>query len=92
MSPRNRNDNQTGQFVNQRAGTVVGARETVGNQECRKPKRVKDYAYHKDKMMLSKQEEKGVPLSVEEGDWLADNDEEPDEQELKAHYMYMAKI
>ncbi|GKE18754.1 hypothetical protein Tco_1426331 [Tanacetum coccineum] len=60
--------------------------------ECRKPKRVKDYAYHKEKMMLCKQEEKGVLLSAEQDDWLQDNDEEPDEQELEAHYMYMAKI
>ncbi|GJX97796.1 putative reverse transcriptase domain-containing protein, partial [Tanacetum coccineum] len=86
-SPRNRNDNHTGQFVNQRAGTVVGDRETVGNQvvqhtwihcfnckgfgymakECRKPKRVKDYAYHKEKIILCKQEEKGVPLSADQG-------------------------
>ncbi|GJR79546.1 ribonuclease H-like domain-containing protein [Tanacetum coccineum] len=26
------------------------------------------------------------------GDWLDDTDEEPDKQELEAHYMYMAKI
>ncbi|GKF04440.1 hypothetical protein Tco_0035108, partial [Tanacetum coccineum] len=31
-SPRNINDNQTGQFMNQRTVTVVGARETIGNQ------------------------------------------------------------
>ncbi|GKD17940.1 hypothetical protein Tco_1207098, partial [Tanacetum coccineum] len=61
-------------------------------KECRKPKRAKYYAYHKEKMMLCKQEEKGVPLSVEQGDWLNDTNEEMDEQELEAHYMYMAKI
>ncbi|GJY75334.1 retrotransposon protein, putative, ty1-copia subclass [Tanacetum coccineum] len=61
-------------------------------KECRKPKRVKDYAYHKEKMMLCKKEEKGVPLSTEQGDWLDDIDEEPDKYELEAHYMYMAKI
>ncbi|GJY66827.1 hypothetical protein Tco_0469065 [Tanacetum coccineum] len=44
-SLKNRNENQTGQFVNQRTG-----------------------------------------------DWLDDTDEEPDKQELEAHYMYMAKI
>ncbi|GJW78519.1 retrovirus-related pol polyprotein from transposon TNT 1-94 [Tanacetum coccineum] len=32
-------------------------------RECRKPKRVKDYAYHKEKMMMCKQAEQGVPLS-----------------------------
>nr|GEU40873.1 putative reverse transcriptase domain-containing protein [Tanacetum cinerariifolium] len=62
------------------------------SKECRKPKRVKDYSYHKVKIMLCKQEEKGMPLSVEQSNWLQDTDEEPDEQELKAHYMYMAKI
>ncbi|GKC34820.1 putative ribonuclease H-like domain-containing protein, partial [Tanacetum coccineum] len=61
-------------------------------KECTKPKRAKDYAYHKEKMMLCKQEEKGVPLSAEQDEWLYDTDEEPDEQELEAHYMYMEKI
>ncbi|GKA15990.1 hypothetical protein Tco_0695737 [Tanacetum coccineum] len=48
---------------------------------------VKDYVYHKEKMMLCKQEEKGVPLSVEHGDWLADTDDGPDEHKLEAHYI-----
>nr|GEV44732.1 hypothetical protein [Tanacetum cinerariifolium] len=61
-------------------------------KECRKPKRVKDSAYHKEKMLLCKQAEKGVPLQAEQYDWLADTDEEIDEQELGAHYSYMAKI
>ncbi|GJS18536.1 putative ribonuclease H-like domain-containing protein [Tanacetum coccineum] len=72
-SLKNRNENQTGQFVNQRTVIVAGARETVGNQvvqqiwiqyfnckgfgymvkECRKQKWVKDYAYHKEKIMLA---------------------------------------
>ncbi|GJT52396.1 retrovirus-related pol polyprotein from transposon TNT 1-94 [Tanacetum coccineum] len=111
-TPRYRNDNQTGQFRNQRAVNVVGARETVGGpvvqqsgiqcfnckefghyaKECRKPKRVKDSTYHKEKMLLCKQAEKGVQLQAEQSDWLADTDEEIDEQELEAHYSYMAKI
>ncbi|GJV70331.1 integrase, catalytic region, zinc finger, CCHC-type containing protein [Tanacetum coccineum] len=61
-------------------------------KECRKPNRVKGYVYHKEKMMLCKQEEKGIPLSADRGDWLDDTDKELDEQELEAHYMYMAKI
>ncbi|GJZ16380.1 retrovirus-related pol polyprotein from transposon TNT 1-94 [Tanacetum coccineum] len=61
-------------------------------KECRKPKRVKDYAYHKEKMMMCKQAEQGVPLQAEQADWLEDTDEEIDEQELEAHYSYMAKI
>nr|GEY39543.1 hypothetical protein [Tanacetum cinerariifolium] len=58
----------------------------------RKPKRVKDSAYHKEKMLLCKQAEQGVPLQAEQYDWLEDTDEEVDEQELEAHYSYMAKI
>ncbi|GKF89677.1 hypothetical protein Tco_0263640, partial [Tanacetum coccineum] len=61
-------------------------------KECRKPKRVKDSAYHKEKMLLCKQAEKSVQLQVEQSDWLADTDEEINEQELEAHYSYMAKI
>ncbi|GJY65971.1 reverse transcriptase domain-containing protein [Tanacetum coccineum] len=112
-TPRYKNDNQTGQFGNQRAVNVVGARETVGGpvvqqsgiqcfnckefghyaKECRKPKRVKDSTYHKEKMLLCKQAEKGVQLQAG-AFWTrqADLDEEIDEQELEAHYSYMAKI
>nr|GEW96274.1 retrovirus-related Pol polyprotein from transposon TNT 1-94 [Tanacetum cinerariifolium] len=61
-------------------------------KECRKPKRVKDSTYYKKKMLLCKQAKKGVPLQAEQSDWLANTDEEIDEQELEAHYTYMAKI
>nr|GEX19420.1 hypothetical protein [Tanacetum cinerariifolium] len=84
-----KNDNQTGQFRNQRKMTVVGARETVGSQ---KAKKVKDYTYHMEKMLLCKQAKKGVPLQAEQADWIEDTDEEIDEQQLEAHYNYMAKI
>ncbi|GJZ50372.1 ribonuclease H-like domain-containing protein [Tanacetum coccineum] len=90
------NENQTGQFRNQRTVTVVGARVAVGSQvvqqtgiqcynckefgyfanECRKPKKTKDYTYHKEKMLLCKQAEKGVSLQAEQVDWLEDTDEE----------------
>nr|GEU90996.1 Gag-Pol polyprotein [Tanacetum cinerariifolium] len=86
-TPRYKNDNQSGQFRNQRTVNVAGARENVGSpvvqqsgiqcfnckefghfaKECRKPKMVKDSAYHKEKMLLCKQDE-------------------------QAHYSYMAKI
>nr|GEU94950.1 hypothetical protein [Tanacetum cinerariifolium] len=51
-------------------------------KECRKPKSVKDFAYHKEKMFLCKQAEKGVPLQAEQSDWLAYTNEEIDEHEL----------
>nr|GEV25513.1 hypothetical protein [Tanacetum cinerariifolium] len=61
-------------------------------KECRKLKRVKDFAYHKEKMLMCKQVEQGVLLQAEQYDWLANMDEKVDEQELEAHYNYMAKI
>ncbi|GJV06313.1 hypothetical protein Tco_1343969 [Tanacetum coccineum] len=91
-TPRYNNDNQSGQFGYQRTMIVAGARETVGSQECRKPKRVKDYSYHKEKMMMCKQAEHGVPLQAEQADWLEDTNEEIDEQDMEAHYSFMAKI
>ncbi|GJT10473.1 hypothetical protein Tco_0857515 [Tanacetum coccineum] len=69
-SPRYKNDNQTGQFRTQRKVTVAGARETVGSQET---KRVKDYTYHKEKMLLCKQAEKGVPLQAEQAEEKVDS-------------------
>ncbi|GJY38545.1 retrovirus-related pol polyprotein from transposon TNT 1-94 [Tanacetum coccineum] len=62
-------------------------------KECRKPKRVKDYAYHKEKMMMCKQAEQGVPLQAEQADWLEDTDEKRlMNRNWKQHYSYMAKI
>nr|GEW94612.1 hypothetical protein [Tanacetum cinerariifolium] len=78
-TPRYKNDDHSGQFGNQRT-------------EYRKPKRVKGSTYHKEKMLMCEQAEKGVPLQAEKYDWLADTDEEVDKQELEAHYSYMAKI
>ncbi|GKG62439.1 hypothetical protein Tco_0634212, partial [Tanacetum coccineum] len=59
-------------------------------KECYKPKQANDAAYHKEKMILCKQEEAGFQLNVEQADWRDDTDDEPDDQEFKAHYMYMA--
>ncbi|GJZ11235.1 hypothetical protein Tco_0545994 [Tanacetum coccineum] len=44
-------------------------------------------AYHKEKMLLYKQEEAGFQLNAEQADWRDDTDDEPDDQELEAHYM-----
>ncbi|GJU43717.1 retrovirus-related pol polyprotein from transposon TNT 1-94 [Tanacetum coccineum] len=74
---RYKNDNQTGQFGNQRTMTVAGARETVGSQVVQRL-------------------QSGIQCfnckEFEQSDWLADTDEEIDEQELEAHYNYMEKI
>nr|GFD49778.1 hypothetical protein [Tanacetum cinerariifolium] len=61
-------------------------------RECQKPKRAKDAAYHREKMLLCKQEEVGIQLNAEQADWKDDTDDESDNQELKAHYIYMAKL
>nr|GEW25294.1 hypothetical protein [Tanacetum cinerariifolium] len=82
-TPWYKNDDHSGQFGNQRTVHVAGAREKVGSP---------DSAYHKEKMLWCKQAEQGVPLQAEQYDWLADTDEEVDEQELEAHYSYMDKI
>ncbi|GJS53774.1 hypothetical protein Tco_0627136 [Tanacetum coccineum] len=87
-SSRSGNDRNTGQFGNQRTATVA----SVLGLEKLKPKWAKDYEYHKEKMRLCKQESKGMSLSAEQDEWLHDIDDEPDEQELEVHYMYMANI
>ncbi|GJX22174.1 hypothetical protein Tco_0226619 [Tanacetum coccineum] len=78
-------------YDNQRVVNVAGAREN-------KPKWAKDVAYHKEKMLLRKQmllckqEEAGFQLNAEQADWRDDTDDEPEDQELEAHYMYKAHI
>nr|GEW88831.1 hypothetical protein [Tanacetum cinerariifolium] len=61
-------------------------------KECRAPKRRHDSEYQKEKMLLCKKEAYRGQLSVEKHDWLIDSYEELEDQELKAHYIYMAKI
>nr|GEV94736.1 retrovirus-related Pol polyprotein from transposon TNT 1-94 [Tanacetum cinerariifolium] len=71
-------------FDNQRIINVAGARENVGTPVA------KDAAYHKEKMLLCKQGEAGFQLNAELADWKDNTDNEPEDQELEAHYMYMA--
>ncbi|GKA43655.1 retrovirus-related pol polyprotein from transposon TNT 1-94 [Tanacetum coccineum] len=71
-------------YDNQRTVNVVRAREMYVLGSAR--------TYHKEKMLLCKQEEAGVQLNAEQADWKDDTDDESDDQELEAHYMYMAQI
>nr|GEV46731.1 integrase, catalytic region, zinc finger, CCHC-type, peptidase aspartic, catalytic [Tanacetum cinerariifolium] len=80
--------NRSTGYENQRIGNVAGARET----ECQKPKRVKDATYHREKMLLCKQEEAEIQLNAEQADWRDDTDDELEDQELEAHYMYMEQL
>nr|GEW85268.1 hypothetical protein [Tanacetum cinerariifolium] len=57
-----------------------------------KPKRAKDAAYHREKMLLCKQKEAGIQLNADQADWRDDTDDELEDQELEAHYMYMEKL
>nr|GFA61881.1 hypothetical protein [Tanacetum cinerariifolium] len=72
-------------YEHQRLGNVAGAKETVAEKGKR-------CSYHREKMLLCKQEEAGIQLNAEHADWKDDTDDEYDDQELEAHYMYMAKI
>nr|GEW49026.1 reverse transcriptase domain-containing protein [Tanacetum cinerariifolium] len=74
-----KNDDHSGQFGTWRTVNVVAARENVGRLRVPQGEDVE-------------QAEQGVPLQAKQYDWLADTDEEVDEQELEAHYSYMAKI
>ncbi|GJX54954.1 hypothetical protein Tco_0284851 [Tanacetum coccineum] len=58
---------------------LQNARNMACFRECQKPKRVKDAAYHKEKMLLCKQEEAGVQLNAEQDDWKDDTDDESEE-------------
>ncbi|GJY34064.1 hypothetical protein Tco_0418533 [Tanacetum coccineum] len=64
----------------------------TANPLALKPKRAKDSAYHKEKMLLCKQEEAGIQLSAKQVDWRDDTDDEPKDPELEARYLYMANI
>ncbi|GJY32303.1 hypothetical protein Tco_0415798 [Tanacetum coccineum] len=72
--------------------TSLNSKNKNVDTSLRKPKRVKDFTYHKEKRFLCKQVNKGVPLQAEQSGWLADLDEEINEQELETHYSFIAKI
>nr|GFC86232.1 hypothetical protein [Tanacetum cinerariifolium] len=62
-------------------------------RECQKPKRVKDAAYHREKMLLCKKEEAVIQFNAEQADWRDDtDDDELEDQEMEMHYMYMAQL
>nr|GFC23913.1 hypothetical protein [Tanacetum cinerariifolium] len=62
-------------------------------RECQKPKQAKDAAYHREKMLLCKQEETRIQLNAEQAYWRDDtDDDELEDQELETHYMYMSQL
>nr|GFC23694.1 hypothetical protein [Tanacetum cinerariifolium] len=85
--------NKSAGYENQMIGNVAGARENVGSSV--KPKRAKDEAYHREKMLLCKQEEAGIQLNAEQADWRDDtDDDELEDKELEVstddHYNVFA--
>nr|GEX92725.1 putative RNA-directed DNA polymerase [Tanacetum cinerariifolium] len=90
-------------YDNQRLGHVVGARETVGTtveleahymymaQIQEVSPNAADSGPIFDSEPLQK-EEAGIQLNAEQVDWRDDTNDESKDQELEAHYMYMAQI
>nr|GEY89907.1 integrase, catalytic region, zinc finger, CCHC-type, peptidase aspartic, catalytic [Tanacetum cinerariifolium] len=83
-SPRS---NRSAGYENQRIGNVAGARETVGSSVVQKTGiqcyNCKEFGH----------EEAGIQLNAKQPDWRDDtDDDELEDQELEAHYMYMAQL
>nr|GFC17436.1 hypothetical protein [Tanacetum cinerariifolium] len=78
-----------GSSMVQKSGTQCYNRKEYGHvaRECQKPKRAKDVTYHREKMLLCKQEEARIQLNAEQAHWKDDTDDESDDQELEAHYI-----
>nr|GEW74503.1 hypothetical protein [Tanacetum cinerariifolium] len=84
-TPRYKNDDHFGQFGNQRTVNVAEAREKVGSPVVQQS----GIQYFNFKEFGHFAKECRKPKKY---DWLADTDEEVNEQELEAHYSNMEKI
>ncbi|GKE76685.1 retrovirus-related pol polyprotein from transposon TNT 1-94, partial [Tanacetum coccineum] len=77
-------------YDNQRVVNVVGARENVGTQVVQQSGI--QYYTCKEYGHVARECQKLKRLSAEQADWRDDTDDEPDDQKLETHYLYMAKI
>ncbi|GJU49173.1 hypothetical protein Tco_1218728 [Tanacetum coccineum] len=73
-------------------GMIIRGQLMHVSRKCQKPKRVKEQLITGKTCYCVKQEEAGVQLNAEQADWKDDIDDESKEQELEAHYMYMAQL
>nr|GEU38272.1 retrovirus-related Pol polyprotein from transposon TNT 1-94 [Tanacetum cinerariifolium] len=109
-TPRFKNDNQSGQFRNQKTVNVAGARENVGSlvvqqfgiqcfnykefghfaKECRKPKRVKDFTYHKEKMLLYKQAEQETSNVIPDSPDMCEDDIQNEQNDVESDDEHVA--
>ncbi|GJY81867.1 retrovirus-related pol polyprotein from transposon TNT 1-94 [Tanacetum coccineum] len=87
LSNTNRANQDNTPRINKGSGMIIRGQSMHVTRECQKPKRVKDAAYHKEKMLLCKQEEAGVQLSAKQVDWRDGTDDELEDQEPEAHYI-----
>nr|GEV39180.1 integrase, catalytic region, zinc finger, CCHC-type, peptidase aspartic, catalytic [Tanacetum cinerariifolium] len=66
-------------------------------RKCQKPKRAKDAAYHREKMLLCKQEEARIQLNAEQADWKDDTkrqeiDQNDDDNDLAKERELLASL
>nr|GEY90309.1 Gag-Pol polyprotein [Tanacetum cinerariifolium] len=80
---------QNSSTISQQAATrnrekaIVNSPQPIYDQEP--SMRAKDAAFHREKMLLSKQEEAGIQLNAEQADWRDEtDDDELEDQELEA--------
>ncbi|GKA31438.1 hypothetical protein Tco_0717743 [Tanacetum coccineum] len=82
---------QPGEIFKETYGNTTPKKQILIDAKAEEIKQFSSLGYN-EKMMLCKQESKGIPLSVEQSKCLQDTNKEPDKQELEAHYMYMIMI
>ncbi|GJX67149.1 hypothetical protein Tco_0302876 [Tanacetum coccineum] len=77
--------------INNNLRNIFKLRRTRLKIHTRKPNRVKDYAYHKEKMMMYKQVTQVFHFQADKPDWLGNTDKRLMNKKLEAHYSLHGK-